>query len=358
MPCDTSTTRRLDFDRKAMRTRFCLVLGLLATVVCSSRPLSAAEAPAPGVSIAVGKDRIDFLIGGEVVTRYHIDSAVARPYFWPLNGPGGASLTRDWPLEKGRPGGSADHPHHRSAWFSHGDVIPEGVAIRVKSKRAEGVDFWLEDAGHGSIVCTEVGEPKLAADHGRILTRNEWRTADGMKVLDEARTIHLYDLGTETRLLVLDIDLHASVAPIAFGDTDEGSMAVRVNDLIRSVRDQGPGRIENAEGKVGEKGCWGALSAWCDYSGPIAGRTVGLAILADPANPSPSCWQVRGYGLMAANPFGRDRSGYPAMKGRTDRVMLPRGEHLKFRYGLLLHPGDAMEGKVAEHFRRFVDRKD
>lgn len=356
MPRHPSPARSLSSGRRVMRTMPCLVLGLLATAGSSPRPLWAAESP--GVSIAVGEARIDFLVGGEVVTRYYIDPAVARPYFWPLNGPRGASLTRAWPMEKGQPGGSTDHAHHRSAWFSHGDVIPEGLALRVKSKRAEGVDFWLEDTGHGRVVCTEVGEPKLAADHGRILTRNEWRTADGMKVLDEARTIHLYDLGRETRLLVLDIDLLASVAPITFGDTDEGSLGVRINDLIRSVRDQGPGRIENAEGKVGEKGCWGYPSAWCDFSGPIEGQTVGLAILADPANPSPSCWQVRGYGLMAANPFGRDRSGYPAMKGRTDRVKLPKGEHLRLRYGLLLHPGDAKEGKVAEHFRQFVDRQD
>ena len=42
------------------------------------------------------------------------------------------------------------------------------------------------------------------------------------------------------------------------------------------------------------------------------------------------------------------------MKGRTDLVHLARGEALKLRYGLLIHPGDANEGKVAEYFDRFV----
>ena len=42
------------------------------------------------------------------------------------------------------------------------------------------------------------------------------------------------------------------------------------------------------------------------------------------------------------------------MKGRTDLVRLEKGEHLKLRYGLLIHPGDARDGKVAEYFERFV----
>src|SRR5262249_53963613 len=153
--------------------------------------------------------------------------------------------------------------------------------------------FWSEAPGHGVIACVEVGEPKLEKGHGQVTTRNEWRTADGVKILDETRTIHLHDLG-DARLLVLDIDLHASACPVTFGDTKEGSMGIRINDAIREEivvdkkKTKGPGMIENAEGKVGEKDekdrpvCWGQQSAWCDYSGPIDGKTVGLAILTDP----------------------------------------------------------------------------
>jgi hypothetical protein len=65
-------------------------------------------------------------------------------------------------------------------------------------------------------------------------------------------------------------------------------------------------------------------------------------------------WHSRGYGLMAANPFGRDKSGFPDAKGRTDLVKLAKGEHIKFRYGLLVHPGDAKEGKVAECYETFA----
>src|SRR5262249_55994484 len=98
----------------------------------------------------------------------------------------------------------------------------------------------------------------------------------------------------------------------------------------------GKGKIENAEGKVGEKECWGQLSNWCDYSGPIDGKTVGVAVLDDPKNPYPACWHSRGYGLMAPTPFGRTKSAFPAMKARTDLVRLAKGEHLRLRYRMVL----------------------
>jgi hypothetical protein len=305
------------------------------------------------VMINPAEDHIDFLIGKELVARYHTGATVAKPYFWPLNAPGGVPLTRAWPMEKGKPGESDDHPHQKSAWFCHGDIIPEGMELKHPIKGIEGVDFWSEAKGHGRIVWVR-GDRKIDgkdADHDYVTTFGEWRTADGDKVLDEQRTIHLYSLGA-AHLLVLDIDLHASVCPITFGDTKEGSLGIRINDAIREEKSKG--KLVNADGKEGERECWGRISAWCDYSGLIGGKTVGLAILADPKNPYPTCWHARGYGLMAANPFGRTKSGFPAMKGKNDLVKLTKGEHLKLRYGLLLHSGDAKDGKVAEHFEQFV----
>jgi hypothetical protein len=324
---------------------------ILPALAATPSALGAAPAEAGSVDIRVRPDHVDFLVGKDLVTRYHTGPDLAKPYFWPVHGPGGLPLTRAWPMEKATPGGSTDHPHQKSGLFCHGDIIPQGVELTRQIPGIEGVDFWSEARGHGRIVCTKVGTPRLDGRHGRITTHNEWRTADGRKALDEVRTIHLYDFGA-TRLLVLDIDLEASAAPLIFGDTKEGSMGVRINDRIRA--EHGKGKIENADGKTGERQCWGRVSAWCDYSGPMDGRVVGLAMLDDPANPYPACWHVRGYGLMAGNPFGRAKSGFPAMKGRTDLVRLAKGEHLKLRYGLLLHPGDAKDGRVAEYYQRFV----
>jgi hypothetical protein len=57
---------------------------------------------------------------------------------------------------------------------------------------------------------------------------------------------------------------------------------------------------------------------------------------------------------MAANPFGRGKS-FPSAMGKTDLVRVEKGQHLQFRYGILVHDGDAESGQVAEHYRRFVE---
>src|SRR5262249_39675622 len=155
---------------------------------------------------------------------------------------------------------------------------------------------------------------------------------------------HLYNFGAAW-LLVLDIDLHASVTAITFGDTKEGSMGVRVRADMRADR---KGKLTNAEGKSGEgpkqnrdrKGCWGLISAGCDYSGPTDDKVAGISIFADPTNPVPTAWHARNYGLLGANPFGRAKSNFPDTQGRLDQVKLAKGAHLKLRYGLLLHDGD------------------
>jgi hypothetical protein len=303
------------------------------------------------MEIKVAKDEIEFLSGKNIITRYRRGPSVSKPYFWPVYGLNQVPLTRAWPMVKGMPGESTDHVHQKSAWFCHGDVIPEGLPLKTKIKGVEGVDFWSESQGHGRIVCTSVGDPVIDKTYCRIATNNQWQTADGITILKENRTISLHDFGP-TRLFIVDIDLHADAMAVTFGDTKEGSFGVRVNDGIRESK--GQGKLENAEGKVGEKACWGQISAWCDYSGPIDGTVAGIAIFDDPANPYPACWHSRAYGLMAANPFGRAKSGFPAMKGKTDLVKLAKGDHLQLRYGLLVHPGDAKEGKVADYFQKFV----
>jgi len=338
---------------RAMKTKTWLPL-VVVVLLGSSWRVGLAE-DSKQVAAVVTADHIDFLVGKDLVGRYHIDKDNAKPYFWPLLDAAGTPLTRDWPMTKAQPLGSSDHPHQKSAWFTHGDVIAEGIEPMPKIKGIAGVDFWAEARGHGQTVCTRVETPRLADNRAEVTTHNEWRAADGRKLMDETRVLHLYNFG-DTRLFVVDIDLLASAAAITFGDTKEGSFGVRINDLLREQG--GKGSLENADGKVGEKNCWGRTSAWCDYSGPLGGKTVGLTIFDDPHNPYPACWHSRGYGLMAANPFGRSHSGFPAMQGRTDLVRIPKGEELKLRYGLLLHPGNARDGRVAEYYDKFKKLRD
>lgn len=311
-------------------------------------------------AVAVTKTHVDFRVGKALVTRYVVGPTVAKPYFWPLNALPGKSVTRGWPMEDAA-GEAKDHVHQKSAWFCHGDVIPEGIEFKKHIKGVAGVDFWSEHKGHGRIVCVDVGKPERDRDSAWVSTKNEWRTAEGQKILDESRTVTLIPLEERSNLLLVDIDLHASVCPITFGDTKEGSMGIRVRETVRADR---KGTLTNAEGKKGEglannlgrTGCWGLVSAWCDYSGPVdaAGTVAGIAVFADPRNRLDTAWHARNYGLLAANPFGRKQSGFPDRKGRTDLVRLDKGEHLKLRYALYLHAGDVKQGHVADAFALFA----
>jgi hypothetical protein len=322
--------------------------------------LVAPAADAPAATIDVGKDALAFKLNGDVVTNYHFGPSVAKPYFWPMLAPGGTPVTRAWPINDKQPEDAKDHPHQKSAWFCHGDVIPEGLDLKSKVKGVTGVDFWSETPGHGKIVCVKVGEPKSEKGHAWIVTENEWRTADGDKVLDETRTIHLYAV-EGGRLIVVESVLKASTFPITFGDTKEGSFGVRVRTELQADT-KGKGTLQNADGKLGEgassnkdkSGCWGLVSNWCDDSGPVDGKTVAVAVFADPGNPIKSAWHARGYGLVAANPFGRSKAGFPDLAGKTDLVKLAKGDELKLRYGIFLHEGQAKAGKVPEAFEAFA----
>jgi len=311
-------------------------------------------------TIVVGKGSVDFSVDGELVARYVIDEKVAKPYFWPLYALPGKAVTRSWPMEPGK-GEATDHVHQKSAWFCHGDVIPEGIDYKKHIRGVTGIDFWSEAKGHGKIVCVRIETPVSDSQSAHLQTSNEWRTAEGQKILDETRSISLQPLGKNRVLLILDIALTASVCPITFGDTKEGSLGVRVRESLRV--DRGKGQLVNAEGKSGEglagnklkTGCWGLVSAWCDYSGPVddMGTVAGISIFADPANKLDTAWHARNYGLMAANPFGRQGAGFPDRRGNKDLVKLNKGETLKLRYALFLHAGDAKSGQVAEAFAAF-----
>jgi hypothetical protein len=56
---------------------------------------------------------------------------------------------------------------------------------------------------------------------------------------------------------------------------------------------------------------------------------------------------------MAANPFGRVKSGFPSQQGKTELVKIDKGKSLTFKYAIFVHDGDAKVGKVAEAYEAF-----
>src|SRR5882672_1519134 len=98
-------------------------VGMFAMLI-GSRPVSAADKDAAaeksGVQISQLSDRLRIELNGQLFTEYFFTNA-PKPYFYPLIGPGGARMTRNWPMQN-PPGEEHDHPHHRSLWLGHIEV--------------------------------------------------------------------------------------------------------------------------------------------------------------------------------------------------------------------------------------------
>ena len=98
---------------------------------------------------------------------------------------------------------------------------------------------------------------------------------------------------------------------------------------------------------------WGKRAAWCDYSGPVEGKTLGIAIFDHPKNPRhPTWWHVRDYGLFAANAFGVHDFERDPDKTKGNLKVLA-GQSVTFRYRFYFHEGDEKQGKVEEQYRLY-----
>jgi len=297
--------------------------------------------PAAEVSLKRADDRIRVEVGGKLFTEY-VFKGGPKPYFYPVLAADGTELTRNFPMKKGVPGEVEDHPHHRSLWFTHGDV--------------NGIDFWAEgDARKGRIVSDSV-EQSVAGGTGVI----------AVHLTDE--TVVRISASGDSRFLDYQVTLKAPAGkPAVFGDTKEGSMAIRVPLWMtpphsysankQRVKHAGTGTIINAEG-VKNTAAWGKRSTWVDYHGPKDGKVYGVAIFDHPSNPRhPTWWHVRDYALFAANPFGKHDFENLKDQPKAGEMTVPAGGSVTFRWRFYFHAGDEKAAKVAEQFRAFADSK-
>ena len=312
------------------------LLGIVAAARCAdSDPGAPAKA---GVQITRLADRLRVEINGQLFTEYYYKD-VPRPYCYPLIGPGDVAMTRDWPM-KNTAGESQDHPHHRSLWFAHGAI--------------NGHDFWSEQKAFGKTVHEDFLEVTSGKKEGVIRSANKWVAADGTVVCTDERTLRFYNPGrANERLFDFEITLKASNGELTFGDTKEGTMAVRLAETMRLKGKVGKGHIVNSAG-VRDGQTWGKRAEWCDYYGPVEGKTVGIAIFDHPKNPRhPTWWHVRDYGLFAANPFGQH--DFESLPDKTaGNLVVPAGKSVTFRYRFYLHEGDDQQAKVAEKYKQYV----
>ena len=316
---------------------------LLVAGITMLSGISAAQAAGKsGVQITTLPDRLRVEINGQLFTEY-VFKDTPRPYCYPLIGPGGLAMTRNWPM-KDVPDEDHDHPHHRSFWHSHGDM--------------NGQDFWAEAKSFGKTVHESFTEVKSSAESGVIRSQNKYVASDGSVVATDERTLRIYARPDNERLFDFEITFKAGDKDLVFGDTKEGTMSLRLAETMRlkpnkTSKGKPGGHIVNSEG-VRDGETWGKRAKWCDYYGPVEGKTVGVAIFDHPQNPRhPTWWHVRDYGLFAANPFGQH--DFEKLDNKTaGNLTIPAGKSVTFRYRFFMHEGDEKQAKVAERYQEYV----
>lgn len=233
--------------------------------------------------------RVSFRIDGKEQVGWHFGTNYPRPFFHPLNGPSGTSLTR-----MGHPG-AANHDHHTSVWFAHHDV--------------EGESYWAYSAK------TTIRQKMwLAYENGEeeaiMASTSGWYNEAGTEMLEQQVVAAIRPM--ENGEYALEIQTTLTPAgkreKTVLNKTNFGIFAVRVSETLS--HHFGGGQLRNSEGAVGEPDIFGKQARWMDYTGPVVSgtgndRTVateGITYFDHPENPRyPTYWHVRSDGWMGAS---------------------------------------------------------
>lgn len=324
----------------------CARISLALLLICIVTIRSNAAEPAfksDEITLKKSDTSVKVMIGDQLFTEY-VTKSKSKPILWPINAADGSPVTRA-PQDDIK-----EHPHHRSLWFSHGDV--------------NGVDFWSEGPKAGSIEHDSFAEVTDGKDGkpARIVTKSSWKSPKGKTFLTDKREHEFGASGTQ-RWIDFRITLIASEDKVVFGDTKEGSFAVRIAESM-NVKNPGQGHIATSSGLTDVK-AWGKKAEWVDYWGPIDGNKgqrpiIGITIFNHPESfRYPTFWHVRDYGLFAANPFGED--GFKLRKETgakgTGAYVLEKDKSIVLRYRVLIHEGEGKEERLNAYNEKYKNEK-
>ncbi|HYW78328.1 MAG TPA: PmoA family protein [Thermoguttaceae bacterium] len=268
-------------------------------------------------------DQASFEHDGRELTRYHFGPALKRPFWYPMLGPAGRSLTR-----MGHPRDPQTHSHHNSVWISHSDV--------------EGIDFW-SDHGKGRIVNRSIVRYDDSDTRASMLSINQWQDETGRVVMLERRGTIVEPMGADSWRMLVDLQLEAPASgPVTINQNPFGLIGVRMAKTI-GVHDGG-GRILNSEGQLNEEQVFRKPARWVDYSGPVTNQQRGGITLMDhPKNPDhPNPFHVRGDGWM----------GICLTLNRPLTIMPDKP--LRLRYGLWMHADVATAEQIEQQWQAFA----
>ena len=321
-----------------------LVFVIAALLVLSS------VAQAEPVKLTRHGDTIAVAIGGKPFTTYSFDPAISKAFLEPLRDAKGTIVTRTLAVGNEIPPGHEHdrgfEPHQRAMYFGHGNV--------------DGYDFWGEEAfkkyygpsdvndQYGRMVFRKLEEMKSGPSLGVIRVTFDLE-GTGQKPFAEETQEYRFSGDAKTRVIDCEYVIKAGKEPVHFGDTKEGTFAVR---LIPQL-DAPDGHMINSEGGEGESQVWGKRANWVDVDGVVDGDQLGVAVFDSPDSfRHPTYWHARGYGLLAANPFGL--SYFYNDPKKDGSYTLPAGQSIRFRYRVLIHEGTYKDAHLADKYNEYA----
>ena len=313
-------------------------------LTCSGAALQAAS-----VELQRGENTIDVTIAGRPFTTYYFGAQVAKPYFMPLRTASGIVISRSFPLANQVT--EADQksyyfePHQRPMYFAHGNV--------------DGLSFWTEQAfdsfyhgqsrqAYGRTALVKLEEPAAAGGSEAIRARFNLLAPSGRVIAEEAQSFQFHG-DEKMRIIDCEFVISANHGPVTFGDTKEGTFALRLNAELSAPHDH----MINSEGAQGEPAIWGKPADWVAYSGVVSGKPVTVVVFDSPKSfRHPTTWHARAYGLLAANPFGaREFTKDPQKDGSWT---VPEHQSITFRYRVLIDEDRLSAPQIAALYKQYA----
>ncbi len=189
-------------------------------------------------------------------------------------------------------------------------------------------------------------------DRGVLSMLSHWMSHQGQLWLIERRTMTFYTKPADCRMFDIDLELEAA-EPLVFGDYQDSMIALRLGLPFDTHYG---GKVINAAGGANEAGARGRRSPWIDWTAELNdGEKVGVAIFDHPANLNyPTRWQIRDKGIVVGGPFGGKYFAKfdPTAATENAEYTLKRGDKLRLRYRILIHPSGLALDNLFKEFTR------
>jgi len=262
------------------------------------------------------------------------DTNTFRPYFAHVHTLDGIQVTRNHPPIAGVD--PVDHPTmHPGIWLAFGDI--------------SGQDFWRNKA---TIRHEKFTTPPTATKDQLAFATESTLIATNGNVLGKLDSTFTLNSARDGYFVSWKATFTPQTDNFTFGDQEEMGFGIRITTPLS---EKNGGTLRNSDALVSAKNTWGKTATWCDYSGILSNRLVGITVLTDPKNFRPSWMHSRDYGLIVANPFGQKAF---TKTGDPSSIPVKKDESFTLKFAAFVHSSPTNEPTdLSAAYKTFTSQK-